>query len=162
MDSAGQPQPLGVSYLPQGQNFAVYAPDAEQLFLHLYEPNGGKEIARHALDPKSNRTNDVWHICLKDLPKELDYTYEVVSNGKSIGPLLDPYGVGLSSPADWGSEAPYQPRSHLITEDSFDWEGDKPLERPWEELVIYEMHVRGYTQSPSSPVQHRGKYLGLA
>lgn len=52
-------------------------------------------------------------------------------------------------------------RSVVIDASGYDWEGNKPLDRPMEESVIYETHVRGFTQSPSSGVQHRGTFAGI-
>jgi glycogen operon protein len=78
--------------------------------------------------------------------------------------LLDPMartvcGRGVWGVAPDGSEQyPYRAR---ITPEDFDWEGDSPLHLPFEDLVIYEMHVRGFTQSPTSGVKHPGTFAGL-
>ncbi|MDI6402321.1 alpha-amylase family glycosyl hydrolase, partial [Balneolaceae bacterium ANBcel3] len=78
--------------------------------------------------------------------------------------LSDPYARSLAgrdewlAPVDWGKKYPF--RSRLVFED-FDWEGDRPLDIPTEELVIYEMHVRGFTRHPSSDVKHKGTFAAM-
>jgi isoamylase len=75
-----------------------------------------------------------------------------------LGPNLDytsPEVLGLAE--TWPQAAAFLPQPH----DAFDWEGDTPLNLPMEDLVIYEMHVRGFTQHPTSNVQAPGTYLGL-
>lgn len=81
-----------------------------------------------------------------------------------LGPNL-PYGTPgtLGLMPTWPQAAaavphlPYSPGAPS----EFDWEGDKPLNRPMEEVVIYEMHVRGFTRDPSSGVQGPGTYRGM-
>jgi isoamylase len=151
----GVAQPYGVSIHEGGLNFAVYAGEAEQCILLLYRDG---QVQRIELDPETNRTGDVWHICLTEAAP-LEYAYELVVEGKTIGPLLDPYAPALASQAQWGERK--EPRGVVLQEEPFDWEGDQPLCLPWEQLVIYEMHVRGYTNALNSPATHRGTFLGV-
>ena len=89
------------------------------------------------------------------------------SRGQRFDPtkiLLDPYAKVISGRDIWG-ETPdwsdqYQHRGRFVYDD-FDWEGDHPLEKPIEDLVIYEMHVRGFTRHPSSGVKHPGTFAAL-
>ena len=78
--------------------------------------------------------------------------------------LIDPFARALSGQEEWGKafdrNAPY-PRRAAIPADDFEWEGDRPLDLPAEDLVIYELHVRGFTRSPSSGVRFPGTYAGL-
>ena len=77
--------------------------------------------------------------------------------------LMDPYAKAIAGRDLWGVEPDwnnaYQHRARLAFDD-FDWEGDRPLETPMEDLVIYEMHVRGFTRHPSSKVKHPGTFRG--
>lgn len=76
--------------------------------------------------------------------------------------LLDPHAKALSTPSTWGIlNEPYQPLGLALPQDSFNWEDDRPLNIPSNELVIYEMHVRGFTQDKSSKVQNPGTFLGM-
>jgi glycogen operon protein len=78
--------------------------------------------------------------------------------------LLDPYAKSVSGRTRWGDETylsrDFQHRGQIIRED-FDWCGDKPLEISSSELIIYEMHVRSFTNHPSSGVKYKGTYAGL-
>ena len=82
--------------------------------------------------------------------------------------LIDPYGRGTTSTL-WDRVAACGPddnlaqslRSVVIDMTDYDWEGDQPLRRPMQDTVIYEMHVRGFTKSPTSGVAHPGTYLGV-
>ena len=77
--------------------------------------------------------------------------------------LLDPYALALSHGGSWGEfkpgTRPY--RNSLVVENYFDWEHDRPLNIPLADSIIYELHVRSFTQSPSSGVTHPGTFAGL-
>jgi len=100
--------------------------------------------------------------------------------------LIDPYATALARPRVWdfkkargydvsvgdaespAYQAPPSPVDNagavpkcVVTQTDFDWEGDRLLKRPWSETVIYELHVRGFTQHPSAGVEHRGTFRGL-
>ncbi len=78
--------------------------------------------------------------------------------------LLDPYARAIGGRDVWGSEPdwsdPYQHRGRVVYDD-FDWEGDRPLEIPFEDLVIYEMHVRSFTRDASSGVRQPGTFSAI-
>jgi glycogen operon protein len=78
--------------------------------------------------------------------------------------LLDPYARSIGGRDTWGAPEdngdPYPYRAHLVPDD-FDWEGDRPLGLPFQDLVIYEMHVRGFTASPTASVQYPGTYAAI-
>jgi glycogen operon protein len=73
--------------------------------------------------------------------------------------LLDPYARAIAGGEIWGT--PVTQWVSLVVADSFDWEGDRPLQIPLKDTVIYELHVRGYTVDPSSGVAHPGTFKGL-
>src|SRR5207344_457537 len=84
--------------------------------------------------------------------------------------LLNPYGLAVAVPENYNREAASRPgdntavamRSVVADPGRYDWEGDAPLRRPFAETLIYELHVRGFTQHPSSGVSTgRGTYAGL-
>jgi glycogen operon protein len=78
--------------------------------------------------------------------------------------LLDPYARSIGGRDVWGQTPDWDkvyPHRGRIVYDDFDWESDRPLEIPTEDLVIYEMHVRGFTRNPSSGIKHPGTFAGL-
>lgn len=139
------PYPLGPYAQAKGVNFAFYAPRAKQVELSL--PAAGKIL------PVKNKTGEVWHLFVDGLKPPVKYLYLV--DGV---PVLDPFAPDRESSHDWGrGSAGYSLLSHAI----FDWEGVEPPRLKKEELIVYEMHVRGFTRDPSSHVKHPGKFLGL-
>ncbi len=170
----GRVLPFGASFIGGGGvNFSVYSKNATGCSLILFH-NGAK--APFAQIPLSDefRIGDVYTITVYDLNIEnLEYGYRfegpydtkkgLIFDSSKI--VLDPYAKLISGRNRWGIkkdavENEFIHRGCVIFED-FDWEGDKPLELPLEDLVIYEAHVRGYTADDSSSVKRRGTFAGL-
>lgn len=164
--SSGKPYPFGTSRVQDGVNFAIAAKTAQKLSLCLFNENSqDKPFKEIELDPLSNKTGDVWHIHIKGLPPNIVYGYrlfpETTSNNSYL--LLDPYAKLVASRPVWGSQPndPYRPLGKVAVQSSFDWQGDKFPKIPVKDLIIYEMHIRGFTQDNSSQVKHPGTYLGV-
>ncbi len=164
------PQPFGISLTEEGTNFAIYSKHATDVVLCLFSYPDRELLHVFALDPSMNRTGDVWHICIDGLPKELLYSYRMAKKKGRIlqtfydekRHILDPYAKGVASRVDWGKcEEEYHPYGLLMAGQEFDWEEDRQPKIPKKDLVIYEMHVRGFTQHPSSGCQYPGSYLGV-
>jgi glycogen operon protein len=176
--SPGVPLPLGNFCTRKGFNFSLFSRHGEGVTLLLFETGRDEIHAAIELDPAVNRTGDIWHVLVHDLDPDLRYGYRVrgpwdpAGAGHRFGDdfLLDPYARALSGGSSWGevyvrqgAESPargFHRRGCLIGED-FDWEGDKPLNIPLQDSIIYELHVRGFTCHPSSGVVHAGTYRGL-
>jgi len=176
--SPGVPLPLGNFRTPAGFNFSLFSRHGEAVSL-LFFKSGRDEIqAEIGLDPQINRTGDIWHILVHDLDPGLRYGYRVRGPWQPSGAghrfgddlLLDPYARALTGGSNWGEiyvrqggETPtkgFHRRGCLLCDD-FDWEGDRPLNIPLKDSIIYEMHVRGFTCHSSSEVAHPGTYRGL-
>ncbi len=169
----GVPVPLGPSRLQHGINFALFSRHAEQVSLILErETNAGPQRTEIPLDPKINKTGDVWHILLQELPEKFFYGYRLAGPYDPDGSghrfddrlvLLDPYTRAIR-PAPWGRQrfCLGQTPCSLVPDTCYDWEGDRPLTRPLKDTIIYEMHVRGFTRHPSSGVAHPGTFRGVA
>lgn len=169
----GDPLPGGATALDQGINFAVFSRHAKRVTLVILIKNSTKNRPTSQeieLDPKVNRTGDIWHILLVTEEREICYGYRfngqtdiekqgVIYNGRQI--LLDPLSHALSG-RKWGEafQGGKIPLCHLIKHD-FDWQNDRPLKTPMVDSVIYELHVRGFTQDSSSKVKHPGTYMGI-
>lgn len=177
--SPGAPLPLGSTITPDGVNFALFSRHAEQVSLLLFRPGQAAKQAEIVLDPALNRTGDIWHIRVHNLPRDSRYGYRVTGpyDPKGSGHcfsgdqlLLDPYARAITGGSDWGGyyvrrgsqtrESRFLRRAAIVGDD-FDWQGDRPLNIPLKDSVIYELHVRGFTRHPSAGVDHPGTYGGI-
>jgi isoamylase len=169
---AGFPLPFGATVLPRGVNFSVYSRHANTATLVLFEPGVAAPVAEIPFPPEF-RIGDVFAIMVFDLdPDNFEYGFRLdgrhaPAEGHRFDVaqiLLDPMARSVSGRDVWGSPLdPSRPcpyRARIVAED-FDWEGDRPLDLPIEDLVIYEMHVRGFTRSPTSGVKFPGTYAGI-
>jgi glycogen operon protein len=156
----GRAYPLGATWDGAGVNFAVFSKNAERVELCLFDPRGRREIERVEL---RDRSDFVWHCYLPDARPGLLYAYRMAGpqeGAHRFDPaklLLDPYaklvvgkiGAGLG-------------RCQVV-DTAFSWGDDRAPRTPWQDTVIYELHVKGFTQRhPDVPEQLRGTYAGLA
>jgi glycogen operon protein len=168
----GKPLPFGVSHAPNGLNFSIYTSAGTACTLVLYRRGEDQPFAELPFPPHY-RIGDVFCMVVFGLDSEdLEYGFRIdgphdPSAGHRFDPskvLMDPYARLISGRDVWGEipnwERPYPYRARVCFDD-FDWEGERPLEIPSEELVIYETHVRAYTQSESAGTKHPGTYAAL-
>ncbi|WP_273936407.1 glycogen debranching protein [Kutzneria chonburiensis] len=169
----GHALPFGATFVPGGVNFSVYSRGAEAVSLVLFR-RGERDPMAELPFPDEFRVGGVWSMTVFDLEYEdVEYGYRIQGPAQPrVGDrfdatkiLADPYARSMSGRAVWGVEPDwddqYMYRSRL-TFDDFDWEGDQPVRIPVEDLVVYELHVRGFTRDPSSGVDQPGTYAGLA
>jgi len=169
---AGRPLPFGAAPVAGGVNFSVFSRRATAATLVLFEKGAAVPFEEIPF-PKEFRIGDVFAMVVYGLELErIEYGYRMdgpyePAAGLRFNPqviLMDPYAKAISGrnvwaePPDWSSPYPY--RACLVPED-FDWEDDRPLEKPLEDLIIYEAHVRSFTRHPSAQVQHPGTFAGL-
>ena len=184
--STGQPYPLGATPRPDGVNFAVAAEHAQAVELCLFDDGGRRELARHRLPC---RTDDVWHGMLPGARAGLVYGLRAHGpyappGGHRFNPhklLLDPYAREIVGRFDWRDEHFGFRRGHADGAASFDTRDNAPFAlkarvaeplaplaarpdpRPAGEVVLYELHVKGFTRRhPGVPEELRGTYAGLA
>ena len=172
--------PLGATVSDGGVNFSVFSRDATQVELLLFDnEHAVKPATVIPLDPHRHRTYHYWHLFVPDLRPGQIYAYRAHGpfapehgfrfDGEKV--LLDPYGLAVTVPDAYDRHAAMRPgdntavamKSVVADPGRYDWEGDLPLKRPFAEMVIYEMHVGGFTRHPSSGVEpaKRGTYAGL-
>ncbi|MGE5259230.1 MAG: glycogen debranching protein GlgX [Hyphomicrobiales bacterium] len=172
--------PLGATVRPDGVNFSVFSKSAIRVDLLLFDRLDDAKAARVIpLDPRWNRTYHYWHCFVPGVGPGQVYGYRAAgpfepARGLRFNPqkvLLDPYGraVGIppgytradtNGPGDYTSAAM---KSVVADSQTYDWDGDAPLRRPFSQTIIYEMHLAGFTKHPSSGVapERRGTYAGL-
>lgn len=178
--SAGRSFPLGATVQEGGVNFSVFSKSASTLSLLLFDSAEQVEpSATYTLDRQINRTFHYWHIFVPGLGPGQIYAFAAHGpNEPELGHrfdrdkvLLDPYGRGIAMTSERDRHAAARPgnnsatayKSVVLNSSEYDWQGDAPLERPWEQTIIYELHVGGFTKNPNSGVaeHRRGTYLGL-
>ncbi len=176
----GRSFPLGATVVDGGVNFCVYSGRAKQLELLLFNGATDAEPARVVrLEASTHRSYHYWHAFIPGLCPGQVYAYRATgpfdpARGLRFDPakvLLDPYARGVVVPDEYDRAAASRPgentavamRSVVVDPDTYDWEGDAPLRRPFATTVIYEMHVAGFTRHPSSGVAppRRGTYAGM-
>lgn len=174
----GRPAPLGATVHADGVNFSLFSDRAtavELLLFDNYAQPAPSQVIR--LDPLVNKTYYYWHVFVPGLSNGQIYGYRVYGpyepeQGYRFDPskvLLDPYARAVAYGDNWrraeaygdGDNAQSALKSVVVDMDTYDWSGDRPLERPMSETVIYEAHVRGLTAHPSAQVQHPGTYRGI-
>lgn len=168
----GYVEPFGATLVHGGVNFSVFSGSATACTLVLIE-RGTDNILVEIPFSDEFRTGNVWAMIVFGLNYEhLEYGYRMDGTydpraGHHFDPsiiLLDPYAKAIGGRDVWmmaDRDDHLYPHRARPTIDDFDWEGDRPLEIPIEDLVIYEMHVRGFTRHPSSNVKNMGTYAAI-
>ena len=151
-------------------NFALFSAAASGVELCLFD--GDKETRFPMV-----RTNNVWHLAVAGVEVGTEYGFRI--NGEYANPnklMLDPYAKAVNGKPDLSSEesrswflmndhrdnAHIAPRAVIISED-FDWENDTAPNTPWAETIVYELHVKGFSQlNDKIPAEFRGTYAGLS
>lgn len=168
----GKPFPFGATLVPGGVNFSIYSSHATSCTLVLFNKHEAQPIAEIRF-PEEFRIGNVYCMIVFDLDYEcIEYGYRMdgpnnFTDGQWFDKskiLMDPYAKIIGGRDVWGKSPDwnniYQHRAQ-ITFDDFDWENDRPLEIPSEDLIVYEMHVRSFTVHPSSKVKHPGTFAGI-
>ena len=168
----GKPFPFGATFVPGGVNFSIFSSHSTSCTLVLFNRGEREPLVEIPFFPEF-RIGNVYAMVVFDLnPEQIEYGYRFdgplePSAGHRFDKtkvLLDPCARAINGRDIWGTTPdwtePYQHRGRLVYDD-FDWQGDRPLEIPMEDLVIYEMHVRGFTQHPSSGVKFPGTFAGI-
>jgi isoamylase len=183
----GLPYPLGATWDGKGVNFALFSAHAEKVELCLFDRTGQYEQARIELP---EYTDEVWHCYLPEVRPDQLYGYRVYgpydpAAGHRFNPnklLLDPYAKAIAGQVRW-SDAVFgyrvgSPREDVafdrrdsarqvpkcrVVETAFTWNDDRQPHTSWEETIILEMNVRGFTiKHPEVEMNERGTFAALA
>lgn len=175
---SGCPHPLGAVPDKDGVNFSIFSEHATSVELLLFDKHDDlepKQIIK--LKPKLNKTFHIWHVYVRGLKAGAVYAYRVDGpqdlhraghrfNKNKV--LIDPYARGNTNTL-WDRSAAVGPEDNLATSmrsvvvdiSDYDWEGDRPLNRPMSETIIYEVHVGGFSKSPTSGCKDGGTFAGI-
>lgn len=167
----GHALPLGVTRVQDDVQFAIYLPDRKRCFLKLYRLGEPEPEYRIPLTDEY-RVGSVYFVLLhlesqlssnesaaslsQILTDEYEYLYE--ADGED---LVDPYAAAVTGRNVWGRRnSGVSTRGRICLRD-FDWDTDHPLHIPFSEMILYQLHVRGYTRHATSRVKHPGTFEGL-
>ena len=184
----GQPFPLGATWDGEGTNFALFSENATRVELCLFDDDG-----EQAIIDVEQQTLLNWHVYLPGVGPGQRYGYRVdgpyePEAGHRFNPaklLIDPYAKAIEGKVRWkrANVLPYEPADgedhddlepdhsddveavpkSVVVDPNFDWQGDQRPNTPWRDTVIYETHVKGFTQcNPDVREDLRGTYAGLA
>ncbi len=183
----GAPYPLGATWDGEGVNFALFSEHSEKVELCLFDQAGQRQ---QQIIEIRERTDNVWHCYLPEARPGLVYGYRVhgpykPEDGHRFNPaklLTDPYAREIVGEVRWDNalhsytvgheredleqdprdSAPFMPKCRVV-DPAFTWGEDRRPVVPWHDMVVYEMHVRGFTKRhPEIPEPQRGTYAGLA
>lgn len=185
---AGFPFPLGATWDGKGVNFSIFSDNATGVEVCLFGHEDDKEPT--ACVKMTDRTYSVWHVYIPGIKPCQLYGFRVYGEynpeeGMRFNPnklLIDPNAKAISGTIKWHDSlfgydlkseekdltmsktdsAPYIPKCIVVAND-FDWEGDKPLNIPYQNTIIYEAHVKGFTQlNKDIPENIRGTYAAIS
>lgn len=186
----GTPHEYGASLKKGGVNFSIFSRNGSSVSIHFFsKEKDDKPFFSYTFDPKINKTGDVWHVFIEGLKANALYLYTVEGpfdpeqghrfNSKTY--ILDPYAKATTNTSLFNSlpygyappqtkeeldkseylNAGYFPKCVVIDDEEFDWQGDTPLNYPLRNTVLYETHLKGFTQSSTSDTKKKGTYKGL-
>lgn len=186
--ATGNPYPLGATWDGKGVNFALYTENAEKVALCLFDK--ADDVKPSATIVLQQRSLSVWHVYVAGLKPGQLYAYRVWGkydprNGLRFNHnklLLDPYAKAITGDVRWNDavfgyqighadedlsfneadSAPYMPRC-VVVDEAFDWGDDRPPSTSYDDTVIYETHVKGFTNlCPGIPASIRGTFAAIA
>ena len=184
----GKAYPLGATWDIRGTNLALFSKYATKVELLFFKSKN--DPLPTAVIPVTEKTLSVWHCYIRDIGPGQLYGYRVYGpydpdRGLRFNPAkvcIDPYAKALSGRIAWNDalfgyrigdiqgdmsfddrdSAPFVPKA-VVIDPSFDWEGDRLLDIPWNETIIYELHVKGFTKKNMEIApEKRGTFSGLA
>lgn len=181
--TATEPLSPGVTFTPEGTRFVVFSQNAAAMDLCLYDSaDSSREIAR----ARMRRAEDhLWQVTVRAAAPGTLYGYRAhgpwhPDKGQRFNAnklLLDPYARAIAGKTDaselmlttpdplhspGGRDNGSEALKSVVVDETFDWQGDKQLHTPWRDSVLYELHVKGFTQTQHSlPIELRGTYAGL-
>ena len=177
--SRGHPLPLGSTLKRNGVNFSVFSRHATGVALVIFPSSESERTVEFPLDPRFNRTGDVWHAFVRGLDAGIRYGFRAERLPENGAPfhrfdsshiLIDPYATALSGGEAWGESLHLESsrgkgqtthRYSLVLDEPFDWGNDQPLNTHLADSIIYEMHVRGFTQHASAGVRNPGTFSAV-
>lgn len=167
-----RPLPLGISVRHNGVRFSLFSRHATKVRLLLF-PNENALEPSHVFDlaPELHRFGDIWSIFVEGIRQGQVYAWQAdgpfePENGHRFDGsriLVDPYARAIVGDYDWNVEGfrrdcPFDAPRSLVLDDAYEWKDNRFLRIPWEDTVIYEAHLAGFTKDPSSQTPFPGTF----
>jgi glycogen operon protein len=147
---------LGVTMCKEEINFAVAIEEDKKCSLSLFPYGQEEEIATIQLK-EEDKKGDIYSVLIGNLPQgRYEYIYKIDEE-----PYVDPYARRITGREIWGQEVDETKVRGAFDFESYDWGNDKPLEIPYEDVIMYSLHVRGFTKHSSSKVKNKGTFEGI-
>ena len=162
--------PFGATLQATGVQFSVFSRSATAMRLLLYNDVADREPAEIIdFNRDTDRWGDVWSLHVPAIDNGQLYHFQASGpwdpeNGHRFDPsarLIDPYSQALAGEFQTGDDGIIRPPKCVVVDDEFDWDGDRHIRHDISESVIYEMHVKGFTNSHTAKVKAPGSYLGV-
>ncbi|HOA53477.1 MAG TPA: alpha-amylase family glycosyl hydrolase, partial [Thermogutta sp.] len=162
--------PYGAILHEDGVQFVIFSRSATAMRILLYNDVNDREPSDIIhLNPADHRWGDVWNVFVPGL--KAGQLYHIQADGPyapEIGHrfdpkarLIDPYAKALAGDFLPATDGIIRPPKCVVVDDTFDWQGTRHIRRDLSETIIYEMHVKGFTRSPTSGAEFPGTYLGV-
>lgn len=156
---------LGATIEAEAINFGIFSKNATQVILEIYiNKNDPDPVFSYTLNSEHNKTGNIWHVKVSGMGYGVYYGWRMdgssdLSQGHRFNIeklLVDPYSKAVGLDLEGISY-----KSFVVDDRNYNWEGDKPPDVPMEDTIIYEIHVRLFTQSPTSDVVNKGTFKGI-
>lgn len=155
----GYPQILGANKISEGYNFAVQVPEGVDASLVLYKKKA--ELPEMELPfSTEQKAGEICSMMLAKFPAE-QYEYNFKIDGEVVQDPCAYKIIGKGAFGEAAEEKEHKIRCGFLTEAPFDWENDKPLRIPYSDMILYKIHVRGYTKQAKLSTKQRGTFKGL-
>jgi isoamylase len=162
--------PYGAIVHDGGVQFVVFSRSATAMRLLIYDKVTDREPSEiHEFIPRDHRLGDIWSLFIEGLEPGTLYHFQAdgphdPEKGQWFNPkarLIDPYAKALAGDFQTSNDGIVRPPKCVVMDEYFDWEGDRHIRRDLSETIVYETHVKGFTQSKTSKVEFPGTYLGI-
>lgn len=153
----GSSYPLGTQIHPHGIQFSFYAQTASATLL-FFQPKAPTPFLSLPLSSSLHKTGEIWHVLVEGLEPPIEYS---IITDQSPHPLVDPYAKALSLSGPWRQNPNYQPRAYCDHLPPFDWQNITRPALTKEKLLIYEMHLKGFTRHPSSATNSTSAFIAM-
>lgn len=152
----GKPLPLGVTIMQDRVNFAAAVPEGKECKLLLYRTGKKTPCASFLMEES---VGEIHAAAISGIDvSAYEYNYEI--DGRVV---QDPYAVSFSGRSRWlirGEHKEHEVRGRFYKEE-YDWEGDRPIQLPYNRVIAYTLHVRGFTKDAASKVKYKGTFQGV-